>query len=378
MRGSVRKRGTSWEYTVDIGKDPITNKRIRKSKSGFRTKKECEAAMNKLIVEIEQGDYVQQKEILLKDYLQNWLKSVKPNIAGNTFAYYRRIAENEIIPVLGNMQVSKIKPLDIEKFIQEKRKKENINNTTLKHYFDTLKVSLNQALKWQLISSNPCLAVTPPKKEKKEMQVLNKNQLEILLDFLRESEFQTLYLVVMLAVTCGLRRGEILGLEWSHIDFENKIITVKNNYTKVDNKDMLTIPKTDKSIRKIAMLDLAIQELSKWQTQQKKNKLLLGEDYVSNNFVCTWEDGRPVRPDYVTQQFSRVIKRLELPSIRFHDLRHTHATMLLLQNVSPKVVSKRLGHSNISTTYDIYAHVLPEMEREAADKLNDLFASSAK
>lgn len=376
MKGSTRKRGTCWEYTVDIGNDPVTNKRIRKSKSGFRTKKECETAMNKLIVEIEQGEYVEQKEILLKDYLADWLKSIKPNIAGNTFAYYRRIAENEIVPVLGNMQVSKIKPLHIEKFIQEKRNKENINNTTLKHYFDTLNIALNQALKWQIISKNPCLAITPPKKENKEMNVLNVKELELLLNYLRDSRFKTLYLVVVLSVTCGLRRGEALGLQWEDIDFKQGIITVKNNYTKVDNKDMLTTPKTDKSTRKITMLDLTSEILSKWQVEQKKNKLLLGKEYNNNNFVCTWEDGRPVRPDYISQQFSRVIKKLGLPSVRFHDLRHTHATMLLLQNVSPKVVSKRLGHSNISTTYDIYAHVLPEMEREAADKLNDLFKNA--
>lgn len=183
-----------------------------------------------------------------------------------------------------------------------------------------------------------------------------------------------MYLPLVLALTCGMRRGEILGLQWDDIDFNSNTININNNliYTKENDLELVS-PKTDTSVGIIAMLPLTIDALKEAQKKQKENKLLFGEKYNKNNFVCTWNDRRPIRPDYATNTIKKLLKKCELPDIRFHDLRHTHATLLLLKKVNPKVVSERLRHSDISITLNTYSHVLPQMQEEAVSKLSEIF-----
>jgi len=183
--------------------------------------------------------------------------------------------------------------------------------------------------------------------EKNEIKILNQEEVLILLKNLKEP----LRLVVLIAINTGLRRGEILGLEWSNVDLENKKIHIVNRALKKETE-------TRAGRRAISISKSLISELKKTMTKQKENKLWFGADYFGNDYVCVWENGKEISLNYITQAFRKSILKLEIPHIRFHDLRHTHASLLLQKGVHPKVVQERLGHSKVSITLDTYSHLL--------------------
>nr|WP_236905077.1 site-specific integrase [Clostridium formicaceticum] len=200
--------------------------------------------------------------------------------------------------------------------------------------------------------------------------------METLLNACKDTQ---VYLPVFLAVTTGMRRAEIAGLRWSDVDYENKMIYIKNSLQRINGELTLVPTKTDRSRRAIALLDMVAKTLKQYKVLHAKNKLMLGEEYQDLDFVCAWPDGRPTSCDYITNEFVKLRDKLDIPKIRFHDLRHTHATLLLKMGVNPKIVQERLGHSTISTTMDIYSHALPEMQKEAAEKLEEkLFSRKVK
>ena len=374
MKGHIRKKDSTWQYTVELDRDPISNKRKQKSKGGFRTKRECEKAMAEMIVQIEQGEYFESKETLLKDYLHQWLEAIKNNISEGTFVFYNDIVDKIIIPKLGLIKINKLTPLSIQNFLTSESK--NKSGTTVRHYYNVLNISLNRALKWQLIQVNPCNAVETPKKSQKKIKVLSPEESNNLLEYTQSCIFEVMYIPVLLALTCGMRRGEILGLKWDNINFEKNILVVKNNLQLFNGTIKLTVPKTDKSARTIALLPSTIKILKEHKKNQLKQKLLHSSEYNDENFVCCWEDGRPIRPDYITQTFKKIIRHGNFLDVSFHDLRHTHATLQLLKGVNPKIVSERLGHSRINMTLDTYSHVLPEMQQQAVEKLAEIFKYS--
>lgn len=376
MRGHIRKHGAGWQYTVELEPDPITHKRRRKSKGGFKTKKECEAAMNELIIKLEKGEYVEYKDITLQEYMAKWLDNKKGNIKATTYEFYKNVIEGRINPVLGGISLAKLKPLHIQEFLDYYTKNKEINSTTVKHYFATINTALNQAVKWQLIPSNPCAAIEPPKRKKTKMNVLTPEQVNTLLESVKNGKYSVMYIPILLAVTCGLRRGEIIALTWDNVDLANGIITVSESAAiRVDGKNIITDTKTEAGQRSISMPPSIIPILKEHRKQQAENKLKLGSEYRDNNLVCCWPNGAELTPNYITHTFKKVLKEAGLPDIRFHDLRHTNATLLLLQGVNTKVISERLGHSSIDVTLDIYGHILPEMQKEAAEKLDEIFSS---
>ncbi|TDT63384.1 site-specific integrase [Fonticella tunisiensis] len=377
MRGHIRKRGAGYQIVVDVGRDPLTGKRKQKSVGGFKTKKEAEKALAELIAKIEQGEYVEYKNSTLKDFLLKWLENKKPLLKPTTYIFYEKIVNNILIPGLGSTELSKLKPIHIQSFISKLYEREDINSTTIKHYYTTLKTALNQAVKWQLIPSNPCEAVEPPKREKKKMQVLTPEQVNLLLDYAHNSQ-EVMHIPLLLALTCGLRRGEIIALKWSNVNLEKgHIIISESAAIRKNGKNIILDTKTDAGERIVELPSFVIPILKQHRKKQLENKLLFGSEYKDTNLVCSWPNGEELKPDYITHAFKKLLRKLELPDIRFHDLRHTHATLLLLQGVNPKIVSERLGHASIDITLDIYSHVLPTMQKEAAEKLNDLFLKKA-
>lgn len=171
-----------------------------------------------------------------------------------------------------------------------------------------------------------------------------------------------------------MRRGEILALRWSDVNFANKTIRVTKSRVRAANNEIIEkTPKTDSSIRTIAVPKITINELRREKERQEQNKKDLGPMYKNQDYVVCWDNGEPFKPNYVSQNFRKVRKKLKLPDISFHDLRHTHATLLLEQQVHPKIVQERLGHSTITTTLDTYSHILPNIQQEAAEKMDDIF-----
>lgn len=377
MRGHIRKRGAGYQIVVELGKDE-NGKRKQKAIGGFKKQKEAEKALAELIAKIEKGDYYEHKELLLSDYLNQWYNDyAKHNVSEVTLVFYKDIIDRILIPYIGKIQIAKLKPLQIQSFLS-KILEGDISSTTARHYYNVLNIALNQAVKWQIIDVNPCNAVEPPKKEKRKLDVLTPFEVEKLLEYTKTCEFSVMYVPITLAIMAGLRRGEILGLEWSNFDSEKGLLRITNNMVKVGSEVKMTTPKTDKSVRTVALLPSTVELLKQHRIKQIENRLLLGDDYIKNNFVCTWPNGKTIRPDYITHTLKKLLKKCDLPDIRFHDLRHTHATLLLLQGVNPKIVSERLGHSKVDITLDTYSHVLPEMQKEAVEKLENLFIKNAK
>lgn len=373
MRGHIRKRGNYYCIVVELGRD-INGKRKQKWFSGYKTKKDAEKDIARIINEIETGQFIEMKDLKLTEYWEQWLESIKPNLTKMGFLYYKNMLNSTLNNYLGHMKLNKLTPLHIQAFLNSVIKDKNINGSTLKHYYDLLNASLKQAVKWQLIAFNPCEAIETPRPANKKITVLSPDEANLLLDYAEKSKFKVMYLPLVLALTCGMRRGEILGLQWDDIDFKNNVINIRNNliYTK-DNGLELVDPKTHNSKGSVAMLPLTVEVLKNTKKTQKEYKALIQDKYNDNNFVCTWEDGRIIRPDYLTHTFKKILKSCDLPDMRFHDLRHTHATLLLLKEVNPKIVSERLRHSDISITLNTYSHVLPQMQKDAVNKLSQIF-----
>lgn len=379
MRGHTYKRGSTWTVVVDLGRDE-NGKRQQKSKGGFKTKKEAEKALNELIVTIEKGDYFVSEDMIFKDYLEKWLNEYCiNNLAPKTIKTYNQLINAYIAPKLGNIKLNKLKPLDLQSFYNYLQNDLNLSGTTALRCHEVINISLKHAVQWQMLNKNVATLVQRPKKNKTEMNVLTAEQTNKLLERLKGL---TLYLPVLLSVTTGMRRGEVLGLTWNHVDLDNGAIYIENQLQKINDKFELVPTKTAKSKRKVALLPYTIPILKEERKKQIEYRLLLGEEYNSAfNLVYCQANGRPYDPDYVSRNFLRqmnkISKELDIPKIRFHDLRHTHATLLLSSNVNAKIVSERLGHSNIGITLDTYTHVLPDMQKEAAETLNSLMLSKA-
>ena len=374
MRGHIRKRGAGYQIVVDIGRDPITNKRKQKSIGGFKTKKEAEKALAQYISKIEKGEYFEAEKISLKEFLDHWLETyAKVNVAPKTFIRYKEFC-NTINNYIGHNKLNQIKPAHIQKFYSVLIDEGRLSNSTILKIHRMLHLALKHAVMWQMIINNPTEAVTAPRVKKTEMSVWDSDTANKFLNDIKETP---IYIPTLLALTTGMRQGEICALKWDNINFSNGTISVVNSLQRLNGKLVIKPPKTDKSIRNISLMDFTIKELKEHRKKQLEYKLLFGENYQDENFVCAWEDGRPMDPHYVSSKFAKLVKQLNYPKIRFHDLRHTHATMLLQQGVNPKIVQERLGHSQVTVTLDIYSHVLPNMQKEAVQKLESLFQKKA-
>ena len=377
MRGHVYKRGNTYTYVVDLGRDQ-NGKRMQTSKGGFDLKKKAEAAMNQLIVKVEKGDYFVSKDMFYKDYLEKWmLEYCVTNLEPKTVKTYKQLIDSYIIPKLGNLKLDKLRPLDLQSLYTYMQTVLGLSGTTALRCHEVINVSLKHAVQWQMINNNVALSVQRPRKNKPEMNVLDAEQSNMLIE--RTSNL-TLYLPILLALTTGMRRGEILGLTWDNVNLDEGVIYVKRQL-KTD-KGILKFGtlKTTKSKRKIVLLDYTIPILAAEKKRQAELSSEICPQHKKWNLVICQSDFSPYQPDYVSRNFLRKMTKisieLNLPKIRFHDLRHTHATLLLLGGINPKIVSERLGHSSIGITLDTYSHVLPCMQEEAATKLNMLMLNS--
>ncbi|EGK10195.1 phage integrase family site-specific recombinase [Desmospora sp. 8437] len=381
MRGHIRKRGSKWAIVLDIGKK-ADGSRNRKWFSGFKTKKEAQSFLNQKLHQIESGTYVEPSKITLGEYLNRWLKDyAELNTAPRTYQGYEYMITQHIIPQIGDIPMDKLKPMHIQGYYSEKLAKGRkdgsggLSPRSVLHHHRILHQALDQAVKWQVIPMNPAKSVTPPKPQRKQINTLSREQVHQLLSATKNTPY---YEQIFFAINTGMRRGEIFGLRWKDVDFANRTISVRQTIQRIKNKGLVfrDTTKTDGSRRSIAVSDSVIHMLNRIKKRQAQEKISCGPLYQDHDLIFANSDGTPINIDYLSREFGRLIKRMKLPHIRFHDLRHTHATLLLQQGEHPKVVSERLGHSTITITMDTYSHVMPNMQKEAAQKLdNFLFGS---
>ncbi|MBE3575506.1 MAG: site-specific integrase [Firmicutes bacterium] len=278
--------------------------------------------------------------------------------------------------------LAKLTPLQVQEFIAHELKEGRVDNkktpgpslsaASVHYEFQVLHKALKQAVERQLIPRNPADFVKAPRGEKAELVVLTEEEVARLLDAVKESY---LYMPTFLAIYTGMRLGEILGLRWQDVDLTRGQIHVNQaNCQRKVGEPQFKKPKTAKGRRVIDISASVVQALKAHKKQQAKWRLAAGSAWQDFGLVCCLQDGRPMNPPNVSSHFADVTARLGLP-VTFHGLRHTHASLLLKAGVPAKVISERLGHSTIAVTMDVYASVMPGMQREAANKLEDLLRS---
>jgi len=363
--GSIYQRSDGrWAASITL------EGRKRKTLYG-KTRKEVQEKLRVAQNEQKQRLLTLGPQQMLKQYLEYWLEEVhRPTIRVGSYVGYRRVLDNHLIPILGHIQLQKLTPQDVQSLYTQKLK-EGLSSRTLRTTHAILHKALDDAVRWKFVAQNMCDLVSPPRLTKHEIQTLTQEQARKLLEVARGHRLEALLTV---AVATGMRRGELLGLRWQDIDVANKSLYIRrtvNQYPSfgyVENE-----PKTARSRRKIILPEFVLDALERHRAHQSVIRLKAGSAWHERGLVFCNTLGDYQNTQYLGMLFRALLKEAGLPRIRFHDLRHSAATLLLSMGVHPKVVQELLGHSNISMTMDTYSHVLPSMQQEAMDKLNDLF-----
>lgn len=305
------------------------------------------------------------KPINLAAYLDRWLEdAVRQSVKKSTYNGYEIMVRVHIKPYLGAMNLDQITPFIIQNLYTRLEKNGKMARTRqLVHI--TLQKALNHAVKWGYLHNNPCISVEKPRSHRKNMKVLSPAEA---LSFLRVAQEDRLYTLFLLAITTGLRQGELFGLQWDDINFENQTLSVQRTVYELNGSFEIGEPKTGKSRRLVDLPEFVTQALTEHRQSQPESKWVF----------CDLNGGLLRRQNVRRRHLVPLLKKAGLPIIRFHDLRHTAATLLLSEGVHPKIVQERLGHSQISVTLDIYSHVLPSMQKDAAAKVDALFSDSLK
>jgi integrase len=370
--GSIyrRKNGT-WEakITLEDGR--------RKSIYG-KTRKEVQEKLKIALREQQQGTLVTAPQQKLEQFLYNWLDTQKHRVRPRTYERYEEIVRLHIIPELGHHYVQKLTAQQIEAFYAKKIR-EGYKPVTVASFHVVLHKAFATAVRWNLVARNVCDLVTPPRGEAVEVQPLSLEQIRKLLAVAVTRGYPMEGLLT-LALATGMRRGELLGLKWQDIDFATSTLHVRRIMTRVpsklkteENKGYVEAnPKTKKSRRSIRIAPFALTALQRHREAQEEVKKKAGRLWQDHDLVFCTSIGTPLNPERVREPFKALLKEAGLPDIRFHDLRHSAATLLLAMGIHPKIVQEMLGHSNIAMTMDVYSHVLPVMQQEAIDKLNEV------
>ena len=357
--GSIYQRGDGvWVGSLSLGYD-AHGKHRRRVIYG-KNKKEAQDKLRKLQGDAAGGMLTDSEHRNLTAYLRQWLETARPTIRRNTHRCYDGVIRNHVSKHLGGISLAKLAPVHVQG-LYSAMEKEGASARMRQLAHAVLHRALKQAVRWNLIPRNVCDAVEPPRIDKKEMRVYTPEQVTQLFKAASGDRLEALF---VLAVATGLRQGELFGLQWPDFDLEAGTVFVQRQLEEVNGQLALTEPKSAKGRRRIELPAVAVQAM--WAHKAR----MLAEGHLDGPVFCDSRGGYLRKSNFVRKVFKPLLKKAGLPDIRFHDLRHTSATLLLAQGVHPKVVQERLGHSQISLTLDTYSHVLPSMQQEAAAKLD--------
>ena len=376
--GSIRTKKTKdgelrYQITVDGGRDPVTGKRNRVFRNVKGSKREANAVMHRLIVEMEQGKIVKKSNKTVTEWMEEWLSLYLPNIEETTRVGYKTKIKCYIIPAIGHIQIGSLRAEHVQKMVNDMMAR-NLSPKNIRDAYNNINAAMKKAVVLRYIAYNPCEGVVLPKLKKYRAQVYDQKLIHQLLDMTRGTD---LYLPVFLCVTVGLRRGEMLALRWDDIDFYSKLLKVRHNMVRGEKGYIIKAPKSEAGIRDIAIGDEVLDELRQARAQYTMDAFTYGAGFQNLGFVVRQADGSPYKPDSMTQKWERFLEESGLPKIRLHDLRHSNATALIQAGVNPRVVQQRLGHSDVSITLNTYTHILPEMDAAAAEKIDTILLKRA-
>jgi len=390
LKGTIQKRTyesgtTKWRARIDV--PTKSGDRKQKSKT-FDTEEEAERWLSELNYKIDhEGFRVNDSSsvVTLDDLLKKWLQHKKGNVSPRTHQSYSSDIENHILPSLGQSKLSDINSADIQEYYDLKKDGGRLDSedgglaaSTIHQHHTILNSAFDWAGQMNYAHRNPIGNAKPPSITTQKMKVLDESQISEFLD--RAQDTERFYTVYCVAVYTGMRRTEILGLEWGDIDLEERRLTVQQILSKVSHDDirLQPVPKTESSRRTIKLPEILIEELKEHREKQQLKKSKLGENWNQHelidanlsrhDLVFTEPHGKPIHPDKVTKHFKRLVKKMGLEFAKFHHLRHSHASIMLKNGTPIHTISKRLGHSDVSTTLDKYSHLMPGMEEEAVEE----------
>lgn len=376
--GNIERRGkNSWRLKVSAGFDLNGKRKVQTKTVRAKDRKEAEVALAAFIAEVKAPGYQEPENMTFREYAEIWLEDhAERNLQPKTITGYKSILERRILPELGGMRISKITPLEVNRFyskmaalkkVPNSRSHGTLSNRTLRHYHVLLNKMMTDAVQLGIIKENPTARVSAPRVKPKPLEMEDSSIEELLLAIQKEElRYRAL---VLLTLGTGMRLGEVTGLEWKHIDFENKRIFIKQSAQYIAGRGIIVKePKSYSSNRVNAIPEEALNLLKKYYEEQDKYPKCTDKfDWVFRN-----PDGSHMKPPLVSGWFARFLRKHGISHLRFHDLRHLSATLSLQNGISPTNVAARLGHSKTSTTMDIYSHAFKSVDIEAAEKLNNV------
>lgn len=372
--GSIRKRKDGrWEGRYVVGHDPITGKMISRNVLG-KTQAQVKEKLRTAIENSKRLDYTQTGKYTVGQWMDEWFEAyAKVKVRPSSHQTYKGYIENHIKPNIGDIPIEKLTSLQLQKFyrllltegriprIESEKQPKGLSAKTVRNINQVISSAMDMAVRHKLILSNPTEGCELPKVEHREMKTLPAEQLGA---FLREAKESGVYELYYLDLATGLRRRELLGLKWEDVDLQNGIIHVRRQVARVDGEVKELPLKTKNSYRNISISQDAVAMLEEMEAHR------------SSDYVFPSSTGGPISPDSVNNMLHRVLKRAGLPSIRFHDLRHTFATLALQNGVDIKTVSGMLGHFSAGFTLDTYAHVTTSAQKEAAKTMGKVLKTS--
>lgn len=399
-RGHVRQRGKdTWQLEVDLGYyiDPKTGKKKRHKKyKTIKTKsqRQAELELARFVAEVTGEGYFEPEKMNFVDFVQKewWPKCGRERLSHTSLEVYMRLLELRILPAFQYLRLDQIKPKHIVDFLHNLReegmradgKEGKLSESSIEYHYRVLNNVFNFAVELQLIKESPVKKVPKPKREPKKVEVYTLEETQILLECL-EKEPLHWQIIIKLAVTTGMRRSELLGLEFKHFDYENRIVHVEQalTYTKDGKYQIHPIKKGSGRARQrnIVISESLIPNIKKLEIQRKKERLANADRLWKNgkyNFLLCDETGKPYNPRTIQRWWERFIKRHNLKYINIHALRHTSATLLINQGVHAKIISERLGHADITTTMNIYGHALRQADAKATEILDSALFQNKK
>lgn len=379
MKGHITERSPGkWAIVLDLYDE--AGKRRRKWHTFHGTKRQAETECARLIAEMAGGNYIEPAKTTVRDYFIHWLAHEKANVAPKTHERYGELLLKNVAPILGSLTLNKLSAARIDaawgQLLESGRRngKGGLSPRTVHHCRRVMLTAMDQAVKWDLLKRNPVALTRPPKVERAKMDAYDASQTGDMLDDLRSSR---VFIPALLAALCGLRRGEILALRWRNIDFAGAVVAIRESAEQVGTEVRYKETKSGKA-RTVNLSTTVVDELRRHRLAQAEEQLKLGIRPDDDSFVVAQFDGRPLKPTSLTHEWTRLLAKTALPQIRFHDLRHSHATQLLAAGVHPKIASERLGHSTIGITLDLYSHVMPGMQANAAEQVDAAIKAAKK
>lgn len=374
MQGRVHKyegqRGVSWFYVHDLPANASDRGRRQVKRRGFATKRAAQEALTAALREVDTGSFVERSKLTVGQFLQDeWLPAIEASgiQKSGTIDQYRIYIRVRVMPSIGGIALQQLDAAALDRFyvdLGQRLAAKSVRNTAL-----MMSTALKFAVKRGRVSRSPAPDAHMPKAPRTTMQYWAPEETKAFLDSVRDDR---LYALWLLFATTGMRRGEAMALRWDDVDFDRSRVSIQRSLVVNSGVVKIETPKTDRSVRSIAISPASKNALRQWRRAQLEERLAWGEAYTESGFVFTNEDGAVIDPRTISKRFQRLIAVAGVRAIRLHDVRHSYATAALRAGIPAKVVSERLGHKSIAMTLDTYSHVLPQADEEAAETVERL------